>query len=175
MNKVVFTLFTGFILIYLQLILGNLGWALPLGLLGAVYIALAFGKSWGIGSALLTAMVLTLLYGNAWNILNVITFPLLAGGSGWWVEHHDENINLKFYHPGIAAGLLAAFPALAQELFYWGEWGQFSPAILFTLLRAVWSALVSGLLFMAILFIGETAALYLGLPRFLTRKGNQLR
>ncbi len=175
MNKLVFTLFTGFITLYCQLILGNLGWYLPLGLLGALYIALAFGKSWGIVAAMLTGMTLALLYGNAWNMLNIITFPLLAGFSSWWIEHHDEDINLKFYFPGVLAGVLAAFPALAQELFYWGEWGHFSQSILFTLLRMLWCAVVSGVLFEAILFAGEAATLYLGLPRFLTRKGNRQR
>ena len=170
-NKLVFLLFIQFILVCGQLALGNIGWPLPLALLGALYIAMALGKVWGIAAALLCAMDLAILYGDSWNLLNIIFFPLLAGAVGWWVDNHDEDICIGFWAPGAWAGFVSALPALAKQLFIWNEKGCYSPEIHYILLRMLWNSAVSGALFVGFILLGEAAAEYLGLPRFLTRKG----
>ena len=86
MNKFVYTVFTQFLLIYLQLEIGNWGWALPLALMGSLYLTLAYGAGWGCGSALFNGMVLAVLYGGGWNNLLIIVHPLAASllnGSSW--------------------------------------------------------------------------------------------
>ncbi|MBO5924113.1 MAG: hypothetical protein J6Q81_06325 [Lentisphaeria bacterium] len=175
MSKLIFLLFSQFLLILLELALGNCGWTLPWTLLGALYITLAFGRNWGIAAALLAGMVLSALYGGSWNLLKIIIYPLLAGAVNWWITQHQEDITIHFWQPGAWAGAAAALPALANMLFRWSESGIYPAGLHFLLLDILWTAAVSAPLFIVIVFLGEAAAEFLGLPRFLTRKGGEVR
>lgn len=175
MNKLVFLLLSQFLLLLLELAMGNCGWTLPWALLGALYIVLALGKNWGVAAALIAGVVLAVLYGGGWNLLKIIVYPLLAGLTGWWIDRHDEDISLRFWTPGAWAGVAAAVPALASILFRWGESGIYPMELHWLLLRVLWTAIVSAGLFAMIIFAGEAAAEFLDLPRFLTRKGGEKR
>ena len=106
-NKVIYLLLSGFVLIFLQLVLGNWGWPLPLAMLGALYLTMAFGRDWGIASALLSGTLLATLYGGGWNLLYIIINPLQAVAVSWWVENHDEEVEYDFWLPGAFAGRCA--------------------------------------------------------------------
>ena len=175
MSKLVFLLFSQFLLILLELAMGNCGCTLPWALLGAIYTALALGRTWGVAAALLAGMVPAVLYGGDWNLLKIIIYPLLAGAVCWWIEHHNEDINIHFWAPGAWAGAISAFPALANLLFRWGESGIYSTELHWLLLKMLWTAAVSAPLFTLVVFVGEATAEFLGLPRFLTRKGGEQR
>ena len=175
MSKLVFLLFSQFLLIILELAMGNCGWTLPWALLGAIYISLAFGRNWGIAAALLAGMVPAVLYGGGWNLLKIIIYPLLTGLVCWWIEHHNEDINIRFWTPGAWGGAISAIPALANLLFRWSESGIYPTELHWVLLKMLWTAAVSAPLFVLITFTGEAAAEFLGLPRFLTRKGGEQR
>lgn len=175
MSKLVFLLLSQFLLILLELASGNCGWTLPWALLGALYITLAFGRNWGIAAALLTGMILSALYGGSWNLLKIITYPLLTAIVNWWIGQHQESINIRFWQPGAWAAAAAAFPALAGALFRWSESGIYPDGLHYLLLQILWTAVVSSPLFIMIVFLGEAASEFLGLPRFLTRKGGERR
>ena len=175
MNKLIFLLFSQFLLLLLELAMGNCGWTLPWALLGAIYITLSLGKSWGVAAALLAGMVPAVLYGGDWNLLKIIIYPLLAGAVSWWIENHNTDIRIRFWAPGACAGAVSAFPALAYLLFRWSESGIYPAELHWTALKMLWTAAVSAPVFMLIIFTGEAAAEFLGLPRFLTRKGGEQR
>ena len=155
--------------------MGNCGWTLPWALLGALYITLAFGRNWGIVAALLASSTLAVLYGGNWNLLKIIVFPLLAAMVNWWISQHDEDVRISFWPPGAWAALAAAVPALASSFFRWHESGIYQAELHFIVLKTLWTAAVSSPLFIVIVFLGEVAAEFLGLPRFLTRKGGERR
>lgn len=170
MNKAVFLLFTQFLLFGLQLLLGNAGWPLPLALLGALYLVLAFGKHWGMAAALLNGAITATLYGTSWNMICIITYPLLAWLLNFWIERHDEAIRLEFWMPGVWAALFASLPAWGALLWQWSATGVYSGMIHWLLLRTLWCMIFSAGLFVVLTFAGETLNEFLGLPRFLTRK-----
>lgn len=173
-NKIVFVVFTQFLLIYLQLGMGNLGWTLPFAQLGALYTVLSLGRNYGIAAAMLNSLVFASLYGS-WNLLLIILNPLLAGLTGWWIDRHGEDVRKDFYFPGIWAGALAGFPALAEGLFRWAAGGRYPGFLHILALQICWSAAVSAGLFLVVIFLGEALNEYLGLPRFLSRKGGHKR
>lgn len=175
MNKLIFLLFSQFLLMLLELAMGNCGWTLPWALLGAIYITLALGRSWGMAAALLAGMVTAVLYGGDWNLLKIIVYPLLAGAVNWWIENHNADVNIHFWTPGAWAGAVSALPALAHWLFRWSESGVYPTELHWVLLKMLWNAAVSAPLFMLMIFVGEAATEFLGLPRFLTRKGGEQR
>ena len=175
MGKTVFIILSQFLLIYLQLELGNLGWPLPLALMGALYTALALGGNWGIGAALLSGSLLCALYGGGFNALLVIIHPLLAGLLCWWIERHDEDVRPDFFIPGIWAGIAGTLPAFFSFTYYALAEGRVPGDWLFFLLRMLWSIAVSGGIFTMFIFIGEACTEFMGLPRFLTRKGGHKR
>ena len=175
MSKLVFLLASQFLLILLELAMGNCGWTLPWALLGALYITLAFGRNWGIAAALLAASTLAVLYGGNWNLLKIISFPLLAAAVNWWISQHDEDVRIRFWTPGAWAALAAAVPALANSFFRWSESGIYPDELHFTVLKTLWTAAVSAPVFVVIVFACEAASEFLGLPRFLTRKGGEQR
>ena len=55
------------------------------------------------------------------------------------------------------------------------ESGIYPTELHWVLLKMLWTAAVSAPLFVLITFTGEAAAEFLGLPRFLTRKGGEQR
>ena len=173
--KGVFTVFTQFCLLLLQLQFGNLGWYLPLAQLGALYTVLALGRNWGIAAAVINSLVLSALYGGSWNLLYIIFNPLLAGALGWWIDRHDEDIRADFFVPGIWAGAMAALPKLLQEIFNWMINGIFPADLHITLLKMMWCALVSGGVFLLFIFWGEALTEFFGMPRFASRKGGHKR
>lgn len=175
MSKLVFLLLSQFLLILLELAMGNCGWTLPWALLGALYLTLSLGRNWGVAAALLASSVLAVLYGGNWNWLKIIVYPLLAMAVSWWIERHDEDVSLKFWAPGACAGVAAAVPALAWMLFRWSESGIYPTELHWLIWQMVWTSVVSMLLFAAIMFLGEAMSEFLGLPRFLTRKGGEVR
>ncbi len=173
-NKAIYLIISGFVLIFLQLELGNLGWPLPLAMMGAFYLAMAFGRDWGIASALLSGAVLAALYGGGWNLLYIIINPLAAAIVSWWVENNDEDVEQDFWLPGAFAGVCGALPVILQMLVNWMN-GNGAAELHWILFRVVWSAIISGGLFVFILFTGEGLCEFLGLPRFFVRKGGPLR
>ncbi len=173
MNRVVYLLFSQFLLILLQLTTGSWGWTLPRAELGALCIVLSFRMSWGVAAALLNSMILSTLYGGGWNFLYILINPLLAGGVGWWIGRHVEDIRLGFWSPGAWAGLAGALPALAALFWQWGEYGVYNSAVHWMILRTIWSVLVSAGCFVALNFLNEALTEFLGLPRFLLRKGRR--
>ena len=170
MNKAVFLLFNQFLLFALQLLLGNAGWPLPLALLGALYLALAFGKHWGMAAALLCGAVTATLYGTSWNLLCIITYPLLAWLLNFWSERHDEAVRMGFWMPGVWGALFASIPAWGALLWQWCGTGVYPDMLHWLLLRTLWCMIFSAGIFMVLTFIGESFTEFLGLPRFLTRK-----
>ena len=175
MNKTVYLLFTQFLLLYGEFMLGSAGIALPLAELGALHTVLAFGRNWGMAAALLNGMILSALYGGYWNLLYIVINPLLAWLLSWWIENHDEHISADFWQPGAAAGLASALPAAAGLIFLWGQSGSYPVELHYLLLRAVWCAAVSSGAFVLTVLLGEGLTEFLGLPRFLTRKAGQKR
>ena len=173
-NKIVFVVFTQFLLLYLQLAMGNIGWTIPFAQLGALYTVLSLGRNPGIAAALLNSLVLASLYGG-WNLLLIILNPLLVGALGWWIDRHGEDVKTDFYFPGIWAGVLAGFPAMLEGIFRWIAGGKYPGYLHILALQMCWSAVVSGAIFIGFIFIGEAASEYLGLPRFLNRKGGHKR
>lgn len=175
MGKITFIILSQFLLIILQLGLGNIGWPLPLALLGALYATLALGLNWGCAAALFSGTILSALYGGGVNIMLVFLHPLLAAALNWWVERHDEDIRPDFFLPGVWAGLVSAIPAASSIIFH-GVLDRTLPEDLpFFLLRMLWTAVVSGGIFMGVIFLGESCTEFMGLPRFFTRKGGHKR
>lgn len=175
MNKLVFLIFTQFILTLLQLFAGNWGFTVPFALLGALYIVLALGKLWGFAAALLSGATLSVLYGGNWNLLYIIVNPLLALLLGWWIDRHDENVSVGFWQPGVFAGVASSLPAWCSMLFLWSESGRYPAEMPWLLLSTVWCAAVAAPVFVLLILLGEAAAEFLGLPRFLTRKNGGAR
>ena len=175
MSKFVFVIFSQFLLLLLQLLLGNGGWVLPLAMLGALCIVLAMGRNWGVFAGLLNGAVLAAIYGSSWNLLYIIIDPLLALFVNWWIEHHDEDIRSDFLLPGVLAGTAGGLPAVAAAFYGWLNSGVYPDMLHWLLLKMVWSAVVSAMLFNVMLLLNEALAEYLGLPRFLTRKSGQKR
>ena len=176
MSKAVFMIFSNFLLILLQLTLGSCGWPLPLALMNSLCTTLAFGRAWGLASAMLNALTLTVLYGGAWHMLNIFTYPMLAMLLDWWVNRHADAARITFWTPGVWAALVSALPAAAAYISCnTFNSGTLDGRILEILYLTLWSAAVSALIFMAMLFITEALAEYLGLPRFLKRKGSERR
>ena len=173
-NKIVFVVFTQFLLLYLQLAVGNIGWTIPFAQLGALYTVLALGRDPGMAAALLNSLVLGSLYGG-WSLLLIIFNPLLAGLLGWWIDRHGEDIKIDFYFPGIWAGVLAGFPAMTEGVFRWVTGGKYPGHLHILALKMTWTAVVSGAVFIGFIFLGEAINEYLGLPRFLNRKGGHKR
>ncbi len=171
MNRAVFVIFSQFILLLLQLVLGNWGLTLPFSLLGVFCTALAMGRTWGLIAGLFSGMTLAILYGGSWNLLYVLINPLAAGVLNWWIERHDEDINIRFWQPGACAGVLNALPALMAVLYRTFAAGSYQFELHWLILKILWSAAVSAGLFVFMLLLEEAAGEYLGLPRFLTRKG----
>lgn len=170
MNKLVYIIFTQFLLIYLQLELGNMGWPLPLALMGAFYIVLSFGGAWGCGAALAGGTALAVLYGGAWNNLFIIVYPVLAGLLNWWIVRHKEDIRADFWMPGVWAALAGAVPILSALIFQWIVSGRYPMQFHAAAARVVWCCIVCAPLFMVFILINEAATEFFGLPRFLTRK-----
>lgn len=175
MNRAIYLLFTQFMLLYGEFMLGSVGVNLPLSELGALHIVLAFGKNWGMTAALLNGMVLSALYGGNWNLLYVLINPLLAWLVGWWIENHDEHIGVGFWQPGALAAVGAALPAMTKLLVMWSQSGHYPFELHGLLLRTVWSAGLSAGIFVIVVLLGEALTEFLGLPRFLTRKAGQAR
>jgi hypothetical protein len=173
-NKTVYLILSGFLLTYLQLELGNLGWPLPLALMGGLYLTLAFGRDWGIASTLLSGAVIATLYGGNWNLLYIIIYPLTAALVAWWVENHDEDIQPDFWPPGALAGFAGSLPLLLQLFAGWMNGGT-AGNLPWVLARMVWSVVLSGGIFVFIIFLGEGLSEFFGLPRFFVRKGGQKR
>ena len=173
MSKAVFMIFSGFLLTLLQLTIGSCGWPLPLALMNSLYITLAFGRYWGLSSALLNALTLTILYGGSWHLLNIVTYPLLALLLDWWIKRHSDTLRISFWTPGAWAALTAALPAAAVWLEQWLSGGGSLEKLRELLYLTVWSAAVSALIFMLMILIGEALTEYLGLPRYLKRKGGK--
>ena len=175
MGKFFFIILSQFLLIFLQLGLGNLGWPLPLALLGALYVTLALGLNWGCTAALLSGSLLCALYGGGFYALLVVLHPLLAAGLNWWIERHDEDIRPDFFLPGVWAGLIGALPSALSIVYYGLTYHTLPLDLPFFLLRVLWSAAVSSGIFMGMIFLGEACTEFLGLPRFFTRKGGHKR
>lgn len=165
-NKVVFLLLSEFILLWLQLQSGSLGWPLPLALMGALYLTMAYGRSWGIAGGLLSGMTLAVLYGNSWNLLYILLYPLLSCWLDWWVQHHEDALARDFWLPGVCAALVGAVPMLAMMF----SSGNMPDKWLTAVLDLFWSAAVSAGIFMLILLSGEALGEFLGLPCFFNRK-----
>ena len=175
MFKAVYLILTQFLLLYLQLELGNIGWVLPLAQLGALYAVLAFGRNWGAGAALFSSAVLCGLYGGSWNVLYPLANTLLALILGWWIDRHDEDVRPDFWTPGAWAGLLAGLPAIMNLLSSWVLTGRYPQQLHWVLLQSLWCTVVSAALFLLFIVLGEVQMEFLGLPRFMTRKGGHKR
>lgn len=175
MFKAVFLILSQFLLLYLQLELGNIGWPLPLAQLGALYLVLALGRNWGAAAALLNGAMLCSIYGGNWNVLYPLLYPLLALALGWWIDRHDEDVRPDFWLPGAWTGFFAGLPALLQCLTRWCLSGSYPVQMHWLLLQTVWCAAVSAALFVLFIFVGEALTEFLGLPRFFTRKGGHKR
>ncbi len=171
MGKLLFMLFSQFLLILLQLVSGKLGWTLPWAELGAVYCALAFGSAWGAAAGTLSGMTLAILYGGSWNLLTVLFNPALAAGVGWWIERHDEDREFGFWAPGALAGLLAGVPAALVRLLDWSATGAWWPQAGYFGGRWLWTVLLSAAVFPGVILAGEAMMEFFGLPRFLNREG----
>ncbi|MBE6366482.1 MAG: hypothetical protein E7052_01055 [Lentisphaerae bacterium] len=169
-NKVVFLLLSELFLLLVQLMLGSLGWPLPLALMGVFYFTLAYGRSWGIAGAMIVGMVLAVLYGGSWNLLHIAVDPLLVCYLDWWISRHDESVTADFWQPGAVAAVAGALPALAAMIELWQSSGSLPGSWYMLLLDLAWSATISSGIFMLILLLGEAFGEYLGLPRFLNRK-----
>lgn len=173
MNKAVFVIFSQFVLLLLQLVMGNGGWTLPFSLLGTLCVTLSMGRNWGIFSGLLGGMSLSALYGGSWNLLYTAVNPLLAMLLNWWIVRHDEDIRFDFWQPGAWAGFAGALPMLAAMLVQYISSGILPDNWYWLIVQILWSAAVSAPLFVLFMLINEGIAEYLGLPRFLTGKGGQ--
>ncbi|MPN19955.1 hypothetical protein SDC9_167330 [bioreactor metagenome] len=152
-----------FLLLWLQLGLGNLSLAVPLALMGVAYFTVAYGWEYGGFGALLTGGALTVLYaGPGYLLLAAAT----VAATEWWFGRRAEEAGDWNWQLGML--LAAATAALA-----WGgrcsaagawTWNWYDSG--FMVLQLIGSLILSGVACPLVVLAGEAAAEWLGLPRF---------
>lgn len=153
-----------FLLVWLQLILGNLGVAVPLAAMGVAYFTVAYGWQYGGCGALLVGGALAAIYATPGYLLVMLaTVPAVE----WWFRHHAEDVLGWNWQMGMILALATAvlvWAGRADTVGMTRVWSWTEEA--FLVLQLLGSVLLSGFLCPVVILTGEAAAELLGLPRF---------